>query len=102
VIVTLVAVPFAPELMDNALRHEVTVEATPPGVWTVHQFPPALPETDAGRPLWLSMMHSASYEHPRVHDLLNSWITQDPGPSQPPGEPEAGRGELFHPPRGRP
>jgi hypothetical protein len=80
-VAAIVAMPFAPELALVAIAYEVTVEATPPGTWPVHQLPflervAALPPgARVEHPRWLSLMHSASYEDPRALKLLSAWVT---------------------------
>ncbi len=58
----------------TAMFVEVSVEAAPPGRWTVRQFEPLdqTGEWDAGK--GVALAHSLSYEDPRAQRVVTSWI----------------------------
>lgn len=67
---------FGWELVVASPFLDVSVEAVPPGEYSVHHLPPAeeppAPETEVQGPEGL--LHSSSYEDPRALDLLTRWM----------------------------
>lgn len=71
ILLSLLLLPFGAESALAALLVELSVEAIPAGVWTVHQFGPI-----KGQGAGLSLMHSAAYADDRVLHLLACWMSQ--------------------------
>ncbi len=64
-------VPFGPRIAFGNLFLDVSIEATPPGEWSVSLLAP-----DGGDDA--SLRHSAPYRDPRVLELLSDWLSGDP------------------------
>jgi hypothetical protein len=72
------ALPFGAGISTLAPGSQLSVEAVPEGAWRVHQFSPT-EEQGQG----LQLVHGASYDDPRVVDLITSWMREGTNPSVP-------------------
>jgi cytochrome b subunit of formate dehydrogenase len=60
----------------TALFIEVSVEATPPGRWTLQQIEPRDQSQDWANATGAALTHSMSYEDPRAQSIVAQWMQQ--------------------------
>jgi hypothetical protein len=69
-ILAILVVPFGWELAIACTRLDVTVEATPPGTWVVHQLSPVnAPELKS-----VDLSHAATHERADAIRTVASWV----------------------------
>jgi hypothetical protein len=66
--ISLLGLFFGAEYGFSAFDHEVSVEASPPGAWLVHQLPLSSAELE------YSLLAHSTPEDPRVPPLIAAWI----------------------------
>jgi len=71
-LVLIVALPFGADLLILAPHLEISAEATPPGVWTVHYLRADVASAEDAAPDD-PLMHSTYYD-PRAIAILGEWI----------------------------
>jgi hypothetical protein len=69
-ILAVLVIPFGWELAIACTRLDVTVEATPPGTWVVHQLSPFNDRSVND----LGMSHAATHERPDAIHVVRSWV----------------------------